>query len=265
MSLTMKEKWERRIIPFLMETLGGILVAVALDSFAVNAEFPLTGFSGIALIFNRLFGLPLGATIVVLNIPLALLCYKLLGKGFFFRSIRCMIISSFFIDYIGPMFPAYDGDRLLAALCTGVIMGIGYALIYMQNSSTGGADFMVMALKSLHPHLSLGKLIFLTDFVIVMAGGILFKDVDGVIYGMIVNFIFSAVIDKVMYGANAGKLTLIVTDHGDKISQTIEDTCHRGSTLIKAAGGQSGGPGFLHGGAGIQRGTWRRLQVHPDG
>ena len=204
-----------------------------------NAEFPLTGFSGIALIFNRLFGLPLGATIVVLNIPLALLCYKLLGKGFFFRSIRCMIISSFFIDYIGPMFPAYDGDRLLAALCTGVIMGIGYALIYMQNSSTGGADFMVMALKSLHPHLSLGKLVFLTDFVIVMAGGILFKDVDGVIYGMIVNFIFSAVIDKVMYGANAGKLTLIVTDHGDKISQTIEDTCHRGSTLIKAAGGYS--------------------------
>ena len=182
MSLTMKEKWERRIIPFLMETLGG---------------------------------------------------------GFFFRSIRCMIISSFFIDYIGPMFPAYDGDRLLAALCTGVIMGIGYALIYMQNSSTGGADFMVMALKSLHPHLSLGKLVFLTDFVIVMAGGILFKDVDGVIYGMIVNFIFSAVIDKVMYGANAGKLTLIVTDHGDKISQTIEDTCHRGSTLIKAAGGYS--------------------------
>ena len=174
MSLTMKEKWERRIIPFLMETLGGILVAVALDSFFVNAEFPLTGFSGIALIFNRLFGLPLGATIVVLNIPLALLCYKLLGKGFFFRSIRCMIISSFFIDYIGPMFPAYDGDRLLAALCTGVIMGIGYALIYMQNSSTGGADFMVMALKSLHPHLSLGKLVFLTDFVIVMAGGILF-------------------------------------------------------------------------------------------
>lgn len=56
---------------------------------------------------------------------------------------------------------------------------------------------------------------------------------------MIVNFIFSAVIDKVMYGANAGKLTLIVTDHGDKISQTIEDTCHRGSTLIKAAGGYS--------------------------
>lgn len=106
MSLTMKEKWERRIIPFLMETLGGILVAVALDSFAVNAEFPLTGFSGIALIFNRLFGLPLGATIVVLNIPLALLCYKLLGKGFL------------------PFYPLYDYLFFLHRLYRADVPGI---------------------------------------------------------------------------------------------------------------------------------------------
>lgn len=81
------------------------------------------GFSGIALIVNRLWGLPIGATTVLLNIPLAFLCYKLLGRGFFLRSMRCMVISSIFIDYIGPMLPAYDGDRLLAALCTGVTMG----------------------------------------------------------------------------------------------------------------------------------------------
>lgn len=173
-----KERWKGWLISFFMETLGGFLVAVALDSFAVNAGFPLTGFSGIALIFNRLWGMPIGVTIILLNIPLAFLCYKLLGKGFFLRSIRCMIISSIFIDYIGPMLPAYDGDRLLAALCTGVTMGLGYGLIYMQNSSTGGADFVVMALKAVRPHLSLGRLAFITDVVIVLAGGFLFRDVD---------------------------------------------------------------------------------------
>ena len=111
------EEWKGRLISFGLETLGGFLVAVALDCFAVNAAFPLTGFSGIALIVNRLWGLPIGATTVLLNIPLAFLCYKLLGRGFFLRSMRCMVISSIFIDYIGPMLPAYDGDRLLAALC----------------------------------------------------------------------------------------------------------------------------------------------------
>lgn len=232
-----KERWKGWLISFFMETLGGFLVAVSLDSFAVNAGFPLTGFSGIALIFNRLWGMPIGVTIILLNIPLAFLCYKLLGKGFFLRSIRCMIISSIFIDYIGPMLPAYDGDRLLAALCTGVTMGLGYGLIYMQNSSTGGADFVVMALKAVRPHLSLGRLAFITDVVIVLAGGFLFRDVDGIIYGMIVSFIFSVVIDKVMYGANAGKLTLIVTEHGKLVCDTIDETCKRGTTILKAAGG----------------------------
>lgn len=231
------EEWKGRLIPFGLETLGGFLVAVALDCFAVNAAFPLTGFSGIALIVNRLWGLPIGATTVLLNIPLAFLCYKLLGRGFFLRSIRCMVISSIFIDYIGPMLPAYDGDRLLAALCTGVTMGVGYALIYMQNSSTGGADFVVMAMKAVRPHLSLGKLAFVTDVAIVLAGGFLFRDVDGIIYGMIVSFLFSAVIDKVMYGANAGKLALVVTTQGAKICQVIDDTCKRGSTILKAYGG----------------------------
>ena len=50
------EEWKGRLIPFALETLGGFLVAVALDCFAVNAAFPLTGFSGIALIVNRLWG-----------------------------------------------------------------------------------------------------------------------------------------------------------------------------------------------------------------
>ena len=109
-------------------------------------------------------------------------------------------------------------------------MGVGYGLIYLQNSSTGGADFVVMSLKVLRPHLSLGKIIFLTDFVIVMVGGILFGDVDGIIYGLIINFIFSVVIDKVMYGANAGKLTL--PDPPWDIAFTIDRNTWRGRTSL---------------------------------
>lgn len=232
-----KKQLEKMLLSFGLETVGGFLVAVALDCFAVNAAFPLTGFSGIALIFNRLWGLPIGAVSVLLNIPLAVVCYRMLGKGFFLRSVRCMLVSSLLIDYVGPLLPAYDGDRMLAALCTGVTMGLGYALIYMQNSSSGGADFVVMAMKAVRPDLSIGKIAFVTDVAIVLAGGVLFQDADGVIYGMIVSFLFSAVVDKVMYGANAGKLALVVTEQGSRICQVIDDTCKRGSTILKAYGG----------------------------
>jgi uncharacterized membrane-anchored protein YitT (DUF2179 family) len=177
---------------------------------------------------------------VIMNIPIIIICYKLLGKRFLISSFRCMLISSIIIDYIAPLFPVYEGERLLAALATGVIGGIGYAIIYMANSSTGGMDFITMSVKAINPHIPLGKIVFITDTTIVTLGGILFKDIDGIIYGMIVSFLFSIVIDKLMYGVNAGKLTLIVTDHGKLICDTIDQCCGRGSTILKGYGGYQG-------------------------
>lgn len=225
------------LIDLLVEVGGSALIALALYNFALEAKFPMTGFSGISMILYRLFSLPIGLTTVLLNIPVAAVCYKLLGKGFFFRSIRCMLISSVFVDYLAPLLPVYRGSRLLAAICTGVLGGLGYAMIYMRGSSTGGSDFIVMAAKALKPHLSLGKIIFISDAAIVVIGGVIFRDIDGVIYGMIISYIFALVVDKMMYGLNAGKLTLIVTGKGAQVAKAIDQSCGRGATILKAKGG----------------------------
>lgn len=221
----------------LIEIAGSFLTAVALYNFAVPAGFPMTGFSGLALILYRLFSLPIGVMTIVLNIPVAILCYRLLGRGFFLRSVRCMIISSLFVDYVAPLLPLYTGGRLLAAICTGVLGGLGYAIIYMRNSSTGGSDFIIMAVKSIKPHISLGKIVFASDSVIILIGGILFRDFDGIIYGMIINYIYAIVVDKIMYGMNAGKLAMIITNKSTAVSRRIDETCGRGTTIIHARGG----------------------------
>lgn len=220
-----------------IEIIGSFLTAIAIYNFAVASEFPMTGFSGISLILYRLFNLPIGLTILVLNIPVAILCYKLLGRKFFLRSIRCIIINSLMIDYLAPLFPIYEGSRMISAIYTGVLGGLGYAMIYTQNSSTGGTDFVIMAVKALKPYLSLGKIAFASDILIILFGGILFNDVDGIVYGMIINFLFAVMVDKVIYGINAGKCALIVTDHGKEIADAIDSCCGRGSTIINAAGG----------------------------
>lgn len=220
-----------------MEFLGSFLIAIGIYNFALHAKFPMTGFSGVSIILYRLFDLPIGITTIVLNIPVAILCYRLLGRIFFLRSLRCMVISSVMIDYIAPLLPVYSGSRLLSAVCTGVIAGAGYSIIYMQNSSTGGTDFIIMSVKALKPHLSVGKIAFLSDVGIILAGGLIFRDVDGIIYGMIVNYLFALVVDKLMYGVNAGKLALVVTDHAHLITDTIEECCGRGSTILSGMGG----------------------------
>lgn len=226
-------------IRILWELLGSVFIAIGIYNFAVQAKFPMTGFSGISIILYRLWNIPIGLSTILLNIPVAILCYRLLGRKFFISSIRCMVLSSVLIDYVAPLFPVYEGSRLLAALCTGVFGGIGYALIYSKNS-TGGSDFVIMAVKAIKPHLSLGKIAFWSDVGIILVGGILFRDVDGVIYGMVVNYIFAVAVDKLMYGINSGKLALVVTEHGSEICQVIDNCCQRGSTILSAYGGYCG-------------------------
>ena len=162
-------KKKELLVQIMWELAGSIFYAIGIYNFALQAEFPMTGFSGISIILYRLFNISIGLSTVLLNIPVAILCCKLLGRKFFVSSIRCMLLSSFIVDFVAPLFPVYQGDRLLAALCTGVFCGIGYAMIYTRNSSTGGADFIIMAVKALRPHSSITSHILFPFFVTIKA------------------------------------------------------------------------------------------------
>lgn len=78
---------------------------------------------------------------------------------------------------------------------------------------------------------------FLTDVGIILVGGLLFRDIDGMIYGMIVNILSAVVIDKMIYGMNSGKVAFIVTKNGKRICDVIDECSQRGSTILKAQGG----------------------------
>lgn len=235
-----KSKGKELAMDLVADVVGNMLIAIGVYNFAANSGFPVAGISGIALIFYHLFGLPIGVMTVVLNIPIVLLCYKLLGKEFLLKSLKTMIIAWPLMDIVAPMLPVYSGDRMLSAICVGVFSGLGYAMIYLRNSSTGGADFIIMSIRAIKPHLSIGKIAFATDVVIVGLGGYLFGDTDSVIYGMILTYILSTVVDKVMYGIDAGKMTLVVTDHSKEVAEKIDEMTERGCTFLRGVGSYSG-------------------------
>ena len=206
---------QNKHVNLLLEVLGCFVAAAGIYSFAVASGVPVTGVAGVCAILYRLFGIPMGLSNVLINIPIILFSYKVLGKSFLLRSMRCMVLFAVFTDYLLPMMPVYTGDRLLATLCGGVICGIGDALIYMQNSSTGGIDFITMAVKVKHPHLPFGNITFAAALAVIVANGLVFHDVDSIIYGLIFNFVSSAVINKMMFGFSSSMLAMIVTDDGE--------------------------------------------------
>ena len=222
------------------DLIGGILIAVGIYNFALHANFPVAGFSGIAIILYHIFGLPIGIGTILLNVPVSIFCYKFLGKGFFFRSVKSMVISSLLMDSVAPLFPVYDGERLLAALCMGVLCGLGYALIFMRDSSTGGQDFITVSIRKIRPHLTLGVLTMIFDSTTILLGTlIVFHEIDGLLYGIIVTFLISTVMDHFMYGIYKGKLTFVVTEHGKAVVDAIDKISGRGATIVKGVGGYS--------------------------
>ena len=235
------EKWKELAVDLLVDVAASMLIALGVYNFALYADFPVAGFTGIAIILYHMTGLAVGLGSLLLNIPVAIFCYRFLGREFFVKSVKSLIISSVFTDYVAPLLPIYQGDRLLAAICMGVLCGAGYAMIFMRGSSTGGQDFITMAIKKVRPHVTLGSITFSLDVIIIVIGTLLvFKDVDGMLYGIIVTYLMSYVINKMVYGTEVGKMTLIVTERGKEIANMIDETVGRGSTILKGTGNYSG-------------------------
>ena len=222
------------------DVIGSILFAAGIYTFAGAGEFAPGGISGLALIINHLWGLPIGITSLALNAPIILFSFRLLGHRFFLKSIRTMIMNTIFVDFIFTHIPVYKGDRLTAALFAGALLGAGLAVIYMRGSSTGGADFLIMSVKKLRPHLSLGQVTMVLDLLIILLGWPVFGDMDSVLYGIVAAFATSLIIDKVMYGMGAGKLVQIITNDGPAVANAISESTERGSTLIRAVGSYTG-------------------------
>ncbi len=180
---------------FLFDLVGSMLLGVSVVTFAVNAEFAPGGVSGLAVILNFIFDLPIGWMTVLINVPIILCTFRKLGLRFFIMSMKSMLLGSLIIDYVMPLFPAYEGSRLLASIFAGVCAGVGYSLIFNEDSSTGGTDFIIVAIKRAKPKLSFGLLALVIDGSIIVLSVFIYRNIGAFFYGMIYTVITSAALD----------------------------------------------------------------------
>ena len=102
--LTLKSKVKTFLIDILLDIVGGFFIAIGVYNFAVASGFPVAGISGIAIELYYFLKIPIGTMTTIMNIPIILICYKLLGKQFFLRSIKTMLISNILMDWVVPLF-----------------------------------------------------------------------------------------------------------------------------------------------------------------
>lgn len=220
--------------------IGCIIYAAAINFFNVPNNIAQGGFSGLAIVINYLTGLPVGAVNLALNIPILLLALKFIGKKFVFKTLWVTVLLSVTIDLVALIPYEYTGDKLLASIFSGALLGAGVALVAARGSTTGGTDVLSKLLRLLLPHISYGKLVMFSDMVVIAISAIVFRSIESALYAAIVIFVSSKVIDYILYGMAKSKMLMVVTDHADIISQELVNNSPRGVSIIPAKGAFTG-------------------------
>lgn len=223
------------IVEGLYIIVGCALMAMGTSLFLLPNQLSSGGFAGISTIIYYLFGLPLGTTMLILNIPLFIMAIIRVGKEVAIKGILGTIILSAFID-IFERFNPLTQDRFLACIYGGILVGLGTAIVLKANASTGGTDLLSYIIRSFKPNYRAGNLIVIVDTAIVLLNVIFFREIEIGLYSAIAIYLNGKMIDIVFEGIYFTKTMFIVSNHYKEIAQEIGEKLDRGSTAVYAKG-----------------------------
>ena len=227
--------------PYVWITLAALLYAIGFDWFYAPNLIGFGGVTGVGQVLNALFPiLPVGGVALVLNIPLFLLGWRLLGGHLLVSSLFAMTLSSLLVDALNLLITFQPLDQMLAAVCGGALVGLSLGVIFTQGATTGGTDLAARLLKLRLPWLSLGKLLLALDLVVIALAALVFGSVQTALYGVIAQVVSSFVTDTVLYGLDNAKVAYIISDRYQAINDAIIRDMDRGVTLLHGEGGWSG-------------------------
>lgn len=214
---------------------GVILIALGLDLFLIPNKIAAGGVSGLATILYHLINVPVGAAMLVLNVPIFVAGIYRLGLRFGFRSLFGTIALSVAVDALAPFLPVPTGDILLSSLFGGVFVGLGLGLVFRFNGTTGGTDLAAAVLRT-YTGINIGQLLFLVDGSVVVAAGIAFESAELAMYALVTIFVTSWLTDLVQEGFSYARAFLIISEKSGEISKAIVKGLNRGATAWPARG-----------------------------
>lgn len=210
-------------------------MAISTSLFLLPNQLSTGGFAGIATVVYYIFNVPLGITILVLNVPLLIFGFFKIGKNFLIKSILGTFLLSVFIDFFDKFEPLTN-DKLLACIYGGVLMGIGTAIILKAGGSTGGSDLISFIIKSYKKYFKAANLIMIIDILIVLLNIIVLKKIEIGLYSWVAIYLMGKLIDIVFEGIIFTKIMFIISPKYKEIAEKVSKKVNRGSTAIYAKG-----------------------------
>jgi uncharacterized membrane-anchored protein YitT (DUF2179 family) len=229
--------WKSALRDYALIVVGAAVGSFGLVAFLVPHKIAPGGIGGLATALHHLWGLPVGLTMLVFNVPLFLVGLRFLGGSFGPRTVAGIVLYSLFADLYGEIVrigPLTD-DTVMAMIYGAVLLGLGLGLVLRGGGSTGGTDIPARVLSRC-TGLSTGVGFLVFDSLIISFAGVVFREIDLVLYGFLALGVSVKVIDVVLDGFSYARAALIVTDVPDIVYYQIMAGLNRGATLMQGRG-----------------------------
>lgn len=200
------------------------------------------GGTGIAIILSELTGLPLGTLIAAVNVPLITAGFVLLNKRIMVKTLISVALITLLTDYVLadiPVYVAQGGNGILAAVFGGVLMGAGIGLTYAREATSGGTDIIAKIINRFSPEMKLGRIQFIADAVIILAGLAVFRNIEAALYAVISVYVQAKIVDMLVYGGQESRLLMIFSETPQELAKKLLEA-DRGVTLLHGEGAYSG-------------------------
>ncbi|HEY9083644.1 MAG TPA: YitT family protein, partial [Vicingaceae bacterium] len=219
---------------YLFIIIGAIFLATGMVGFLIPNKIATGGIAGLSTILHHLFELPTGIILMLVNIPLLLLSLNYLGKKFAIRTIITIVITALFIDLLGEIYAiaAFSDNTLLSSLYGGVFVGIGLGLIFKGESSAGAGTIIAKILNE-KANIKTGDAILILDALVVVAAGVVFKDIELALWSLISIYVSAKLINLLLTGSKHQKIVHIALDHPEKLQQRITEELGITGTLMQ--------------------------------
>ncbi|RWZ60898.1 YitT family protein [Halobacillus fulvus] len=221
--------------------IGSAIFSFGLVHFNIQNELGEGGFTGITLLLLYLFDWDPAVMNIVLNIPVLIIGWRILGKNTFFYSLIGIVGVSVFIWVFQQNMIEIDlaNDLTLASLFAGVFIGVGLGIIFRYGGTTGGVDIIA---RLVHKYVgwSMGRAMFIFDAIVIFVSIVTYLNEIKGMYTLVAVFVGARVIDFIQEGAYAARGTTIISEKSDEIAKKVLEEMDRGVTVLEGRGSYSG-------------------------
>lgn len=230
-----------RVKNILLILIGSAIFSFGLVHFNIQNELGEGGFTGITLLLLYLFDWDPAVMNIVLNIPVLLVGWRILGRNTFIYSLLGIVGVSVFIRTFQMYMIEIDlaNDLTLASLFAGVFIGIGLGIIFRYGGTTGGVD-IIARLVNKYLGWSMGRAMFVFDAVVILVSVVTYLNSIKGMYTLVAVFVGAKVIDFIQEGAYAARGTTIISEKSDEIAKQVLQQMDRGVTVLEGRGSFSG-------------------------